>query len=105
VFLSGRAAANVRPRLITVAEADSQGNLVAAWRSSGDPDLPALLIDRHAHDLVYRRWGLGLRRAEAEVIEDLGDGGLVMQIRYDLELAPTLREGIDRVRCRPRSGM
>ena len=61
-------------------------------------DLPALLVDRHAHDVVYGRRGLGgLGRAEAEVIEDLGDGDLVVQVRDDLELAPTLRtrEGID----------
>ena len=40
--------------------------------SLGRLDLPALLVDRHTHDLVYRGRGLGgLGRAEAEVMEDL----------------------------------
>jgi hypothetical protein len=47
---------------------------------------------------VHGRWRFGLLgRTEAEVIEDSGDGDLVVQVRNDLELAPTLRagEGID----------
>jgi len=45
-----------------------------------------------------RRRGLGgLGRAKAEVIDDFGDGDLVVQVGDDRELAPTLRarEGID----------
>jgi hypothetical protein len=66
--------------------AQTQRNLatLAAWRSSGRLHLPALLIDRHAHDLVHgwRRLGL-LRRAEAQVREDLLDGYLVGTDRVD----------------------
>ena len=57
------------------------------WRSSGSPDLPTLLIDRHAYDLVHGRWRPGvLGRAKAEVIEDLLDGYLVVEVGNDLEL-------------------
>jgi hypothetical protein len=72
---------SVLPALVTVAETDYspfrgevvKGNVAAlsAWRSSGRLHLPALLIDRHAHDLVQGRRRLGLlRRAEAQVLED-----------------------------------
>ena len=89
----------LRP-LVTVAEAKrlpSGGGVrrnlaaLAAWRSSGRLHLPALLIDRHAHDLVHGRRRLGLlRRAEAQVIEDLLDGDGVVEVGHDLELAPAL---------------
>ncbi len=74
-----------------------QASRVVPW-PSGSLDVPALLVNRHAHHLVDRRRGLGgLGRAEAEVFEDSGNGDLVVQVRDDLELAPTLRagEGID----------
>src|SRR6266581_3642737 len=52
---------------------------------------PALHIDRDAHDLVHgqRRLGL-LRRAAAQVREDLLDGHLVVEVGHDLELPPAL---------------
>jgi hypothetical protein len=53
--------------------------------------LPAFLIDRHAHDLVHGRRRLGLlRRAEAQLREDLLDGYLVVEVGNDLELPPAL---------------
>jgi len=84
---------------------------LAAWRSSGHLHLPALLIDRHARDLVHgwRRLGL-LRRAEAQVREDLLDGYLVVEVGNDLELPPALatreRVGIEDLRdeARPTRG-
>jgi hypothetical protein len=60
------ASRSVLPPLVTIAEADYsppgvvKGDLatLAAWRSSGRRDFPALLIDRHAHDLVQAGGGL-----------------------------------------------
>ena len=78
---------------VAVAEADFsrcgggvKGNL-AAWRLQGAAT-PALLIDRNAHDLVdgRRRFGL-LRRAEAQVIENLLDGDGVVEVGHDLTSA------------------
>ena len=97
---------SVLPPLGTVAEADYSsfggggqansarlGNLaaLAGWRSSGRFHFPALLIDRHAHDIVDGRRRLGLlRRAEAQVIENLLDGDGVVEVGHDLELPPAL---------------
>jgi len=70
-----------------------KGNLafLAAWRSSGRLHLPALLVDRHAPDLVHCRRRLGLlRRAEAQVRENLPDGYLLVEVGHDLELPPAL---------------
>jgi len=54
-------------------------------------DLPALLVDRYTQHLAHGRWRLGvLGRAEAEVIEDLLDGDLVVEVGNDLELPPAL---------------
>jgi len=64
------------------------------WLSSGSLDLPTLLIDRHANDLGHDRWRLGvLGRAEAEVIEDLLDGYLVVELGNDLERLSRLLRG------------
>jgi len=86
---------SVLPALVTVAEADyshaggdgQAKNLAASERL----DLPALVIDRHPHDLVHSRRRLGLlRRAKAQVREDLRDGYLVVEVGHDLELPPAL---------------
>ena len=71
-----------------------KGNLAAlvAWRSSGRLHLPALLIDRHARDLVHGRRRLGLlRRAEAQVREDLLDGYSVVEVATISIFPPHLR--------------
>jgi hypothetical protein len=53
---------------------------LAAWRCSGRLHLPALLIDRHAHDFVHGRRRLGLLPwAEAQVREKLLDGYQVVE--------------------------
>jgi hypothetical protein len=79
---------------------------VTLW-PSGRLHLPALLIDRYAHDLVHGRRRLGLlRRAEAQVREDLLDGHLVVEASHDLELTPALatceRVGLKDLRDEPR---
>ena len=80
-------------------------------RSSGGLELPTLLIDRHAYDLVHGRRRLGvLGRAEAEVSEDLLDGYLVVEVGNDLQLPPALatreRVGMEDLRdeARPTRG-
>jgi hypothetical protein len=64
--------------------------VASVWRLH----LPALLIDRHAHDIVHGRRGLGLLRgAEAQVVENQLDGNGVIEVGNDLELAPVLPTG------------
>jgi len=100
--------------LVAVAEADDAPlgrRSREIWLSSGSLDLPTLLIDRHAYDLGHGRWRLGvLGRAEAEVIEDLLDGYVVVEVGNDLELPPALaareRVGMEDLRdqARPTRG-
>src|SRR2546425_5802806 len=89
---------SIPPPLVTVAETDySPSGGGGQAKSGGLAVLRAPGISRPSswtgtrHDLVHGRRRLGLlRRAEAQVREDLLDGYLVVEVGHDLGLPPAL---------------